>query len=68
MADFVCNIDKQDRINRVVIGAVLFLGALIGLGKVFMMLVGFILVLEGAMGWCGIPVIMQKWRDMQSKK
>jgi hypothetical protein len=42
-----CNIDKTDRMNRVVIGAILFFAALIGMGKVFFMVVGLVLVIEG---------------------
>jgi len=42
-----CNIDKTDRINRVVIGIILFFAALIGMGKVFFMVVGLFLIVEG---------------------
>ena len=55
-----CNIDKTDRINRVVIGIVLFLAALIGMSKVFFMVVGLVLVIEGWIGWCSIPYLMSK--------
>lgn len=55
-----CNIDKTDRINRVVIGAVLFLAALIGMSKLFFMVVGFVLVVEGLIGWCSIPYLINK--------
>ena len=53
-----CNIDKTDRINRVVIGIVLFLAALIGMSKVFFMVVGLVLVIEGWIGWCSIPYLI----------
>lgn len=55
-----CNIDKTDRINRAVIGVMLFMAALIGMGKVFFMVVGLILVIEGMIGWCSIPYLMNK--------
>ena len=55
-----CNIDKTDRINRAVIGAVLFFAALIGMSKVFFMVVGLILVVEGLIGWCSIPYLISK--------
>ena len=55
-----CNIDKTDRINRVVIGIVLFLAALIGMSKVFFMVVGIVLVIEGWIGWCSIPYLISK--------
>ena len=55
-----CNIDKTDRINRAVIGLILCIGALIGMGKFFFMLVGLILIIEGIIGWCSIPHLMNK--------
>ena len=58
-----CNIDKTDRINRVVIGAILFLAALIGMSKVFFMVVGLILVIEGWIGWCSIPYFISKFKQ-----
>ena len=42
-----CNIDKTDRTNRVVIGALLFLAALFGMGKVFFMVVVLFSLLKG---------------------
>lgn len=55
-----CNINKTDRINRAVIGAALCLGVMIGLSKLFFMLVGLILIIEGLIGWCSIPYILKK--------
>lgn len=55
-----CNIDKTDRINRTVIGVILFIAALIGMGKIFFMLVGLVLVIEGMIGWCYIPSLINK--------
>lgn len=57
---FLCNIDKTDRINRAVIGVVLFLAALIGMSKVFFMVVALVLVVEGLIGWCSIPYLINK--------
>lgn len=57
-----CNIDKTDRINRGIIGVGLFLAALFGMGKVFFMVVGLILVVEGLIGWCSIPYLMNKFK------
>ena len=57
---FLCNIDKTDRINRTVIGAVLFLAAFIGMSKVFFMVFGLILVVQGLIGWCAIPCLISK--------
>ena len=55
-----CNIDKTDRINRTVIGLALCLAVLFGLGKAFFMIVGIILVIEGIIGWCSIPLLVNK--------
>lgn len=60
MLDLACNIDKGDRINRTVFGAILILGALLGLGKFFLFLMGAIMVAEGLIGWCGVPYIITK--------
>lgn len=65
MFSIACNIDQTDRINRVVFGALIFLGALVGLGKIFFMLVGMILVAEGLMGWCGIPLLVEKLKKLK---
>jgi disulfide bond formation protein DsbB len=55
-----CNIDKTDRINRVVIGAILFFAALIGMSRIFFLVVGIVLVAEGLIGWCSIPYLIRK--------
>lgn len=60
-----CNIDKNDRVNRTVIGVILCLGVLLGLGAFFYFLVGVILIAEGAIGWCGIPILVEKWKEKQ---
>ena len=55
-----CNINKTDRINRSLIGVLIFFAALIGLSKLFFMVVGVILVFEGMIGWCSIPYLIKK--------
>ena len=62
-----CNIDKNDRVNRTVIGIILCLGVLLGLGALFNFMVGVILIVEGAIGWCGIPILVEKWKENQKK-
>ena len=54
-----CNIDKTDRINRAAIGFMLFFAALIGMSKIFFMVVGLVLVVEGFIGWCSIPYLIR---------
>lgn len=60
MNNIQCNIDKTDRINRIVIGAVIALAALFGMGWWFFVIVGLILIVEGIVGWCAIPHLMGK--------
>lgn len=55
-----CNIDKTDRINRTIIGALLCIAALLGASKYFFLILGAILVLEGMIGWCSIPFLISK--------
>ena len=55
-----CNIDKTDRINRAVIGTIMFVAALMGMSRVFFMVAGLILVIEGVIGWCSIPYLLDK--------
>ena len=62
-----CNIDKNDRVNRTVIGIILCLGVLLGLGAFFNFMVGVIFIVEGAIGWCGIPILVEKWKESQKK-
>lgn len=55
-----CNIDKTDRNNRIVIGILLCLAALIGMGKLFFIITGLVLIVEGIIGWCSIPYLISK--------
>lgn len=60
MTDFLCSIDKNERIARLVIGVIVLLGALLGLGAWFFMIVGAALVASGVLGKCSIPVLSEK--------
>lgn len=55
-----CNIDKTDRINRTIIGVVLCIAVLIGMGKLFFLILGSVLIIEGVIGWCSIPYLMRQ--------
>lgn len=61
MFNMQCNIDKTDRINRAVFGVILFFAALLGASKIFFMIVGVVLVVEGIIGWCYIPSLVSKF-------
>lgn len=65
MISLSCNIDKTDRINRVVIGVFLLLGAIFGASTLFLMIAGAVLIAEGLMGWCGIPLIVAKLKQLK---
>lgn len=55
-----CNINQTDRINRIVVGIVLILAAVLGASKWFFIILGVILTLSGVFGLCSIPLIMEK--------
>ncbi len=63
-----CNIDQADRRNRVVIGVIILLAALLGLGKIFFSIIGIALIVEGVIGWCAIPLLMGKIKEVTPKK
>lgn len=58
-----CNIDKNDRVNRTVIGVCLVLASLFHFSKIFFILVGLVLILEGVIGWCGIPLLVARCKS-----
>ncbi|WP_218813843.1 YgaP-like transmembrane domain [Rickettsiella endosymbiont of Dermanyssus gallinae] len=62
MLNVASNIQGNERISRLVIGVVLLIGVLLGLGKLFAFLVGVILIVEGVIGWCGIPILAEKFK------
>ncbi|BBB15671.1 hypothetical protein RVIR1_12110 [Candidatus Rickettsiella viridis] len=62
MLNVASNIQGNERITRLVIGVVLLIGVLLGLGKLFAFLVGVILIVEGIIGWCGIPILAEKFK------
>ncbi len=63
-----CNIQQTDRVNRSVIGVLMILAALLGAGKVFFIILGVVLIVEGAIGWCAIPYIVSQAKEYWSKK
>ncbi|CDZ77805.1 hypothetical protein BN59_02095 [Legionella massiliensis] len=60
MKSLRCNIDKTDRINRSIIGALLCIAALFEMGRVFYIVLGLALIIEGIIGWCSIPFVLSK--------
>jgi MFS-type transporter involved in bile tolerance (Atg22 family) len=62
MLNLPCNIQPNERVTRIIIGAVLLLAALLGLGHIFLFLVAIVLIVEGIIGWCGIPILAEKFK------
>lgn len=58
--NFTCNINKTDRINRIIIGIGICVAALFEVGKYFYIILGLVLVVEGFIGWCSIPYFITK--------
>ncbi len=63
----VCNIDQKDRTNRIVIGILLLLCALLHWSYAVIALIGIVLIAEGLIGWCGIPGLVEKFKGMLKK-
>lgn len=62
MFNVASNLESNERLSRLVIGIVLLIGVLLGLGKIFAFLVGVILIIEAIIGWCGIPIMAEKFK------
>lgn len=63
MIDFMKNIENSDRMSRAFIGFILLVAAAFGLGRIFMAIVGVVLVIEGVVGWCGLRVLTTKYMN-----
>jgi Protein of unknown function (DUF2892) len=64
MFSFQCNIDKTDRINRIIIGLLIILAVIFSMSKLFFSLLGAALIIEGMIGWCSIPYLIKRMRFM----
>ena len=63
-----CNINKTDRINRSIIGAAILIATLLGMSKLFFILLGIVLIIEGIIGWCSIPYLIHKMKQKNTPK
>lgn len=54
------NIDTNDRVSRALIGAALLLAGLIGLGRIFLILAGIVLIAEAVLGSSWTPIVDEK--------
>ena len=62
MFNVASNLESNERFSRLVIGVILLIGVLLGLGKLFAFLVGVILMIEAIIGWCGIPILAERFK------
>lgn len=62
MSNLPCNLESNERVTRAVIGAILLIGALLDFGRTFLFLAGIILVAEAFIGYCGIPMLSEKFK------
>jgi len=62
MFNLPCNIDKRGRIVRATIGAVLLIGAILGLGHIVAVLVGILLLAEAGLNYCVIVDMIQRFK------
>lgn len=67
MENINCNIDKTDKIHRIILGSLLLLGAIFDMGKGFMLTLGAIVLVEGILGKCGIPYLIAKYEQLKNK-
>ena len=58
-----CNIDNTDRINRAALGLILILVGIFDISRTFLILFGVILIIQGLIGWCSIPILLKKIRN-----
>ena len=63
-----CNIDQSDRINRTVIGLIIFLAALTGASSLFFMAIGIIMIIQGLIGWCSLPYLTSLFKQKNKSK
>ncbi len=62
MFGLTCNIDKIDRISRCVFGLILCIAAYFHASYILYMIMGIILIVEGLIGWCYIPVLLSRFK------
>jgi hypothetical protein len=65
---FNTSIDKTDKVNRILVGAILIGSAFLGLDKSVMFILGAIQLLEGITGICLLSTLMRKFSSKLSDK
>lgn len=70
MLNLTSNIEANERLTRIIVGALLIIGLLLGIGRLFAFLIGIGLIAEGILGWSVVPIIDEKLKlsSMLKKK
>ena len=62
MFNLPVNISKRERIVRGVLGGLLIVGTLLGLGHIFALLIGIILIAEASLSYCGVIDLIERFK------
>lgn len=62
MLNIVSNIHSSERLMRLTVGSLLLISLLVGLTKWAAFLLGVGLIIEGIIGWCGLPILVKKYK------
>jgi hypothetical protein len=54
------NIEKMQKVELIAWGILLLIGAVFGLGKGFLFLIGVVLVVQGVLNWSVVPFLLTK--------
>ena len=58
----ICNISYKDRVTRVFFGVIFIIVSFFNYDINIIKILSIILVIEGLIGWCGIAVIIDKFK------
>jgi len=56
-----CNLARAERNHRMIIGSLLVIAGLLGFGRIFLIITGLIIAIEGLIGWCGLPGLIHRF-------
>lgn len=60
MTNIVPNIEKSQKIELIVWGVLLLITVIIGISRVFSLIIGAALVVQGILGWSVVPYLIKK--------
>lgn len=59
------NINQADRVNRIVVGHIIMAAACFNASQFFMLTLGLSMIIQGMIGWCGFPALLQKFKKAE---